>query len=60
MFRKSGKDDFWLSFPETVLDVVRKTEAEGKKLIVAIALAVSGLVMVMLIKSNQLEVRGSC
>jgi hypothetical protein len=30
---------------------------EGKKIIVAIVLAVSGLVIVMLIKSNKLEVR---
>lgn len=40
-------------------DVVRKIEAVGKKN-VAIVLAVSGLVTVMLIKSDKLEVRVSC
>ena len=54
-------DDFWaVSSYKGFWDVVRRTEAEGDKLIVAIVFAVSGLVTVMLIKSNKLEVRVSC
>ena len=34
------------------------SDGKEKKIIVAIGLAVSGLVTVMLIKSNKLEVRG--
>lgn len=46
------------SFAGRVLECCQK-EAVGKK-IVAIVLAVSGLVTVMLIKSDKLEVRVSC